>query len=431
MTTAQHTAPLPGQYFDVPGYPGGSSQFTEQDDTTSDAVVNLSQSNSVPVTNINSFRQTDVVMDWLLAVNVAQTYTQGTGQTLTASAYAPMNVFGPVKNVIQNQYASLDVESGIDWYIFSLIRPYQLGGAGLRSNVGSNPAGSPLGGSAQGYQAAALAQANNINSGQWTSGQAAYSLMLRIPAGQFFDRYYELAVTGENLSLPHPACVSPQYMAGTTRVITPAISLNPMYATTTDNAPVVTTTLTATGDTPSTATGTATFRTRRRAVYAGDPATLPPAHPWQYRQKTQRFGLAGVSKQDINVPNDTGQVLALYVRLFDPAANGGLGAPININTVTRFSLLYGAGLQRVDWQTGGGINAAAFMQERWFAQHGDLLPPGVFAVDLATDERGLITNARALNTLTTSGIVVHLEFTGTQSASAYAVLGLESLVYVA
>ena len=430
-STATQHAPLPGQYFDVPGYPGGSSQFTEQDDTTADAVVTLSQSNTVPVTNINSFRQTDVVCDWLVGVNVAQTYTAGTGQTLTASAYAPLQLFGNVKNVVQNQYASLDVESGIDWYIFSLIRPYRLGAAGGRSIIGSNPAGSPLGGSAQGYLTAALAQSNNINSAQWTSGEASYSLMLRIPAGQYFDAYFDLAVTGEAVSAPHPAMVSPQYMAGTTRVITPSINLNPMFASTTDNGNVNTTTLTSTGDTASTASGTATFRTRRRAVYAGDPATLPAVYAWQYRQKTQRFSLAGVSKQDINVPNDAGQVLALYVRLFDPAANGGIGAPININTVSRFSLLYGAGLQRVDWQTSGGINAAALMQERWLAQHGVMLPAGVFAVDLAVDERGRVTNSRALNTLTTSGIIVHLEFTGTQSASAYAVLGLESLVYVA
>ena len=433
-TTSQQQAPLPGQYFDTPGIPGGSTQWTDQDETTTNLVTTQNASTQIPIVGIQQYRQTDVVSDWTLCMAfTGQSYTAGTGQTLTASAYAPMNAIGPVKQIIQNQYSSVDVESGIDLYIFNLIRPYRFGtgGAGGQpQNLYANPAGDPVGGTATGYLTTALAQGNQINSAIWSTSATAYNLLLRLPAGQWFDKYYDLAVTGEPLSAPHPALVSPQFMAGTTRVITPQIFLNPLLGATTDVAPVATTTNTPTSDTASTAAGTATLRLRRRAAYAGNPAILPPVYAWQYRWKTQRFSLAGQSQVNILLPLDTGQLLSTYVRLFDPLANGGIGAPININTVTRFNLQYGSGLYWFDAQTIGNTTAAELVQKLWLDQHGNMLPQGVLGMDLAVDERGLITNARALNTLSTAGILVHLEFTSALSAAAYAVLGTESLVYV-
>ena len=432
--TQAQQAPLPGQYFDTPGIPGGSTQWTEQDETTTNLVTTQNASTQQPIAGIQQYRQTDVVTDWTMCLAfTGQSYTAGTGQTLTPSAYAPLNAVGPVKQTIQNQYASVDVESGIDLYIFNLLRPYRFGAGGSGGqpqNLYANPAGDPVGGTATGYLTAALAQSNQINSAIWSTAVTAYNLVLRLPGGQWFDKYYDLAVTGEPLSAPHPALVSPQFMAGTTRVITPQIFLNPLLGSTTDAAPVATTTLTPTSDTASTAAGTATLRLRRRAAYAGNPAILPPVYAWQYRWKTQRFSLAGVSRADLLLPLDTGQLLGMYVRLFDPLAASGAGAPININTVTRFNLQYGSGLFYFDAQTIGGTTAAELTQKLWLDQHGNLLPQGVLAVDLATDERGNITNARALNTLSTAGILAHLEFTSALSTAAYAVVGTESLVYV-
>lgn len=432
MTTAtqQNQAPLPGQYFDVPGIPGGSTQWTRQDETTTNLVTTQSAAAQVPITGIQQYRQTDVVCDWEMDLAfTGQAYTQGTGQTNTPSAYAPMNSIGPVKQIIQNQYSSVDVESGIDLYIFNLIRPFSNISNGAPTNLYAAPAGDFVGSTALGYLTANLAQANQINAAIWTTAVTGYNLLLRLPAGQWFDKYYDLAVTGEPLSAPHPAIVSPQYMAGTTRVITPQIFLNPGLGATTDIAPVAATTLTPTSDSASTFAGTATLRLRRRAAYAGNPAILPPVYVWQYRWKTQRFSASGVSRLDILLPLDTGQLLSTYVRMFDPAAANG-GAPININTISRINLQYGSGLYWFDAQTIGGTTAAELLQELWFQQHGNMLPQGVLAFDLAIDDRGQITNARALNTLTTAGILVHLEWTGTLSSSAYVVLGTESLVYV-
>lgn len=430
MTATQQQAPQPGQFFDVPGIPGGSTQWTEQDDTTTSLATTQSSSAQIPIQGIQQFRQTDVVRDWLACFAfTSQAYTAGTGQTLTASAYAPFNSIGPVKNIIQNQYASVDVESGIDWAIFNMIRPYRDAYSPL--NLYANPAGSPAGGTAgAGYLNANLAQANQVNAAQWSTSTTAYNLLLRIPAGQWFDQYYDLAVTGEPISAPHPALVSPQYMAGTTRVITPSIYLNQGLGATTDIAPVQTTTNTPTSDTASTFSGTCNLRIRRRAAYAGNPAILPPVYAWQYRWKTQRYSLSGVSRQDLLVPLDTGQLLSIYVRLFDPSASSGKGAPIDVSTVTRVNLQYGSGLFWFDAQTIGSTSAAELCQALWLDQHQFLLPQGVLAFDLAIDERQQISNKRALNTLTTAGILLHLEFSGTLSTTAYAVMGTESLVYV-
>jgi hypothetical protein len=430
-TSTQQQAPLPGQYFDVPGIPGGSTQWSAQDDTTTNLVTAQSSSAQQPIVGIQQYRQTDVVCDWELNLAfTAQTYAAGTGQTLTASAYAPMNALGPVKQIIQNQYASVDVESGIDLYIFNLIRPFYNISNGNPQNMFANPSGDAVGSTALGYLTTALAQANQVNAAAWSTATTAYNLMLRLPAAQWFDKYYDLAVTGEPLSTPHPALVSPQYMAGTTRVITPQIFLNQGLGATTDVSPVQTTTLTPTSDAASTFTGSATLRLRRRMAYAGNPAVLPPVYAWQYRWKTQRFSAAGVSRLDILVPLDTGQLLSTYVRMFDPAASSSVGAPININTLTRVNLQYGSGLFWFDAQTIGSTTAAQLVQELWLKQHGNMLPQGVLAFDLSLDERGQLTNGRALNTLTTAGVLVHLEWTGTLSSSAYVVLGTESLVYV-
>lgn len=420
------SAPLPGQYFDLPGVPGGSTQWTHQDDSTVNLSTTINAAAQIPITGILPYKQVDVVADWFLCVNVSQVYTVGSS-TFTTSAYAPANAIGPVKQLIQNQYASVDVESGIDLYIFSLLRPFNLPELVSGVNNYANPAGDPVAGTATGYPTTALAQVNQINSAAFSTATTNYNVMYRLAAGQWFDKYYDLTIDGTPTTAGHPALVSPQYMAGTTRVITPVISLNQggTGAPTTDTAPV------SISAGSGTFTGTALTRIRRRAIYAGNPAVSPPVYAWQYRQKTQRYSLSGQSRVDLLLPLDTGQLTAVYVRMFDPAAGGGLGAPININVVSRISLQYGSGLFWLDAQTfGAGPNAAALVQREWLTKHNSMLPAGVLAFDLGLDERGQMTNARALNTLTTAGILVHIEFTGAQSVSSYAVLGTESLVYV-
>jgi hypothetical protein len=414
QTSGQTAAP--GQFFDVPGI-GGGTQWTDQYDSTVSLSTTLSQQAQVPVNGIIQFRQTDVVVDWLLEVAVSQTYTAGTS-TLTTSPYAPWNQLGPIKLPIQNQYNSVDVENGIDLYIFNLIRPYR---KFSHNNQYAAPLGSWAGGTAQGYEAIANAQPNLIVPSQWTTATTSWTQQLRIPASITLDVYYDLAITGEPTGTPpHSAIVSPQYMAGSTRVITPTITANPGSGATLDIGPV------NIGSGTGSFAGTLTTSIRRKAIYSADPALLPPVYGWQYRWRTTRFNLNGVSTRQLQLPLDTGQILSVYIRMFDPSANSGLGAPIAFNNsvMTQVQLQYGSGLY---WFNG----TPAELQAQWMELHNQLLPPGVFAFDLCLDEAGRKTNKRCLNTLTTSGIVVSMSFAAATSSTAYAVMGTESLVYVA
>jgi hypothetical protein len=416
VTQTQPQQAQPGQYYDVPGV-GGGTQWTDQYETTRNLVATPVTANSVPVNGILPFKQTDVVMDWVLEVTYSQTYTAGTS-TLTASPYGPWNALGAIKLPIQNQYNAVDVENGIDLYIFNLIRPWRETTAWTTPNQYANVQGFPLGTTAVGYVAAANAQANLIDgTTQWGTASTSWQNLLRLPASITFDKYFDLALTGEPLLGPVAAAVSPQYMAGSTRIITPQIVL----AQGSGNLDVAAVNIGA--GTGTFASAGATFTFRRKALYSGNPVVMPRVFGWQYRWRTTRFTLNGVTVRDIPLPLDTGQLLCVYVRMWDPTASAGIGAPVNINTVSRVQVQYGSSLLAFDGN-------ATELQADFLDKHNVALPPGVLCFDMIYDERGNRTNARALNTLTTAGILVHLEFTVATSATAYLVLGTESLVYV-
>lgn len=422
MTQQGQQQPGPGSFFDVPGI-GGGTQWTDQFETTRQLATVANSGAQVPVNGILQFRQTDVVIDWVLELNVAQVYTPGSS-TIVASPYAPWNMVGPLQLPIQNQYNSVQVESGVDLYIFNLIRPWRSTFA--RSNNYANPAGSTAGGTALGYEALANAQANLIVPAQWTTASTTWNQLLRLPASMSFDAYFDLTIDGQpTTGIPHAAIVSPQYMAGSTRVITPTMTLNPLGIQAGVNTLDGSVANITAGSGTSTATVTTTFR--RKAVYAGDPRLMPPVYPWQYRWRTQRFPLAGSQNLNLQLPLDTGQLLMVYIRMWDPSSNtlaAGAGAPIQLAALTRVQLQYGSGLFAFD-------GTPLELQADFLEKHGTLPPPGVLVFDLLLDERGNRTNRRALNTLTTAGILVNLQFTAATSANAYAVMGTESLVYVA
>lgn len=417
MTQTQ-PAPGPGAYFDVPGI-GGGTQWTDQDESTISLNTALTQGTQVVANGILPFKATDVVVDWQVQLNIAQTYTDAAGAPST-SPYAPWNNVGPVKLLVQNQYASVDVENGIDLYIFNLMRPWRE--SFIRSNVYANAAGDALGGTAIGYQALGNAQAYLLSTAQWTKAAAAWQTILRLPASITFDLYWDLDVYGRPVGTPpHAAIVSPQFMAGATRQIIPQLTYNAGIGTL-DTSPVF-----YVGGAPTYTLASSVSTFRRKAIYSSDPTMLPPVYAWQYRWRTTRFSLSGVSTTKLLVPQDTGQLLAVYVRMWDPSSNTiavGAGAPIQLSAVSRIQVQYGSGLFAFD-------GTPAQLQADWLEKHDTLLPPGVFCLDLMLDERNNRTNKRALNTLTTAGILVSITFTGAQSATAYAVMGLESLVYVA
>lgn len=408
----QGAPPQPGMLFGVPGF----TQPTEQKDTNDGITFTLQQSSQVAATaaGMQNFKQTDVVTWWEIDFSLTQTVVVGGGGV--TSPYFPYNYIQKTELSVQNMYKPVQVLNGVDLAIFQLLRPmrqqYALGG---QNGLETSPFGT--------YITAALPQANLVSQTAAVSTTGSINFSLDLPTSLYFDLYYHLDKNGNPVpGVPQPqrAIVSPLWMSGSARYVIPDITFAAATSTQLDNTPFTF------GTSPS-FSGSMKLNVRRVGFYgSNDPRVLPPVmNPWQLRRSTVQYSIAGRSVVDIPVQAvaQPGQHLLLFVRMWDPAAGSGNGAPININTVTKFQLLYGSGLIRFD-------DTPLTAQKRILRQHNILLPVGVLAWDLAVDKYGRVTNMEALNTLTTAGVVIHIEFTGAQSASAYVAVGSESLVVV-
>lgn len=410
----------PGALFGVPGF----TQPTEQRDNNDGFNVTLNQTNTTDVlsSGVTNFKQTDVVCWWEIDLALTSTYTAGTS-VLTTSAYFPWNFLQNTVLSVQNLFKPLEVASGIDVAIFQALRPMRQNPYG-QNTMFTSPFGeaSALYGA---WQTANIGQANLVTARNMTNATTAINLSFELPASLFFDIYYHLDKNGnpvQGVQQPQRAIVSPVYMAGSARYVQPQIRYAAGTSGSLDFAPV------NIGAGTGTFTGSAKWAAVRRVGYYGsnDPRVLPPVmNPWQYRRMTSTFGIAGRTIVDIPLQavSQPGQILLVYIRMFDPSANTGLGAPININTLTRCQVQYGSGLLRFD-------DTPLQAQRRIIEQHNLLLPVGVLAWDLAMDTYGRITNAFCLNTLTTAGVNIHLEFASAVSNTAYIVVGTELLVVV-
>lgn len=409
---AAPAGPAPGAYFGLPGI----TAWTEQPDNNDGVVTALAQTAPVSAAGLGAFRQVDVVFAWEMEVAWTNTIVNGTS-AITTSAYFPYNIIQGTQFSIQNQYNSIDVRSGIDLAIFQLYRPWRHSQVDKRTNLGANPAGQPGASATVGWAAAALPQANLDTGTAFTSASSAISFTLELPVSLIFDVYFDLLKDGTPARSPQRAIVSPQYMAGSARNLQPFVNYAALSVANLDNGPY--------NIGAGTGTGAGSIKTgiMRQGVYASNnPAMMPVIYDWQYVRQSKQFGISGKAVVDIAIPT-VGQVLSLFIRMWDPAANGGLGAPININVVTKCQLQFGSGLFKFN-------DTPQRAQRRFVKQHGFLPPQGVLIWDLALDDYGRISNAKALNTLTTSGLNIHLEFTVAQSATAYIVLGVEALTYV-
>lgn len=407
----------PGALYGVPGI----TQRFEQPDTTIADVVNLAVSNNVNWNTVQPFQQTDVVHWWELDAEWLNQYVVKTGKTSTLSPYAPHNLLQQTSINMQGQYKPIDVQSGVDLAIFQSYRPMR-GSAQMayQPNLGANPAGT--------FQNSAFPQANICATPSMTKTPTTTTVHLfyELPVSLWFDQYWDLAENGQVLGPPISTYVSPQYMSGgqrTVRFRTQYAAYNPSNF---DTGPL------GSGNNSSvfTTTGSVTGSLRRVGVYAQtDPRTMPPVFNWQYQRHSFQYPVAGKTKITIPV-TDYGQILSLFVRFVDPTAN----APVTVTSnVNKAQVLYGSNLPRFDDGSSAGTGLAAkAMQKRFLDQHGFLPPVGTFIWDMAlTDTGGYVTNAKAINTLTNANVNLYFEFNSALSSTAYAVVGVESLVYVA
>lgn len=424
MATAQQTqaTALPGSLF---GVPGGTLPIEEPDTTQSLSTVQ-SQASQTPVNGIFPFKQTDVVLGWELVENYTATVTAGTGQTVTVSPFFPFTLFGPTKLSFQNQYNVIDVVQMRDLGFFLSYRPRWYQNDTRNANYAA-PVGQL---NTAGFAVSTWNQANlNLTSNAALTGSVNVNFSIRFPASIELDHYYPLDISGNMVGAPGRAILSPQYMGGTTRIITPSLTLNAALGTL-DTSPYNTTALTPTTDTATAVTAATVSTTIRRYGFysSNDERVLPPVQPWQYALKSFQYPVANQSGTiNIPLPNDDGQILSLWVWLWDPTLNSGAGGGVVIGTnITNCRVLYGSSLKRYD-------DTPFSMQYRWVQQHNELPPVGLIGWDMALMPDGRLSNwGGILNTLTTNAVTIQLQTlsTYTFSSSAYAIVGRELLQYV-
>jgi hypothetical protein len=386
----------------------GVTQWTEQKENLDGTVTVLSTSSQVDALFASNFKQTDIVFSWNMEVTITQTYTAG-GATFTVSALFPYNWIGPVGLNFQNQFDTLNQPGGYQAAILQMIRPAKFGF--LPQVIDQNNFTSLYG-----------TQTNQTTQATaYTAASATVKFTLDLQPGILFNLYYDLEEDGRLYShkaVPIKAWVTPQLMSGTNRVIAPRVRFNSALATTgADTVPV-----TSTGGTP-TFSGQASLGFRRKGIYqTANQNDTPPVFNWQYSRDFRRFSLSSLSSVDIAVPQ-IGQILCLVVQMWDPTLNSNVGGPIPTANVKECDLIYGSGLFKYQ-------DTAQRMQNRFTRQHGILPNDGLIIWDMAISDDGLITNAMALNTLTTSGCTIHIDFTAQQNAGAYCNLLIEALRYV-
>ena len=410
-TAGNQSVPV-GAYFGLPGF----TQPFEQYENLQNIQNTLSLSSQTPFNPPGSFQKTDIVKWWELEIDVNFTTTVTTS---TLSPEAPYNFLQALKLKLQGQYSPLEVDSGFDAAFMQMYRPMRGAGQNSVQNVnGTNVAST--------YANSAIPSTNLVSSGiaaNPTSG-THWKWILEIPGGLFIDDYWDLAIDGtllpnsNGMVAPMAAWVSPQYMGGGERVVVPQFNYAALTAADADSGP-----LTGTGA----GAATVTVNARRVGYYGSqNPAELPPVFNWQYRRSSKRIPLGAVNKADIPI-TEYGQLLSTYVRIFDSGNGGFQDLAAGARAVTKAQLLYGSNLPRFDddYET---------MQQRFIAQHGFLPPQSVVVWDMAANtsgSRGLSNDFRVLNTLTNANTKFHLEFAGTFSSTAYAVVGTELLVPVA
>lgn len=421
MTNTQQVAP--GQYYGLPGL----TQFMELPDTQTGVVVTGAQASTVNVNTLSQLTQDNIVFWWEIDVAISQTYTVGTGAE-TTSPYWPWSFLASVQLSLQSMYNNVQVDNGYDLMLFEALWPTRSFQTDQRGDNGTDPvekayaAGPPQTGVPYNSGSAGA----NINPNLWVTAPSTTptsqnpNFCVTLPGSLYLDEYWDMDMAGNLTSqVAVPARISPQYMAGAARQVTPKVVLAAGSVSDESTGPY-----NLTGN--ATIAFTATFSVRRVGLYATEnPATDPPVYNWQYQRISKSYPLIG-APVTIKI-DESAQILGLFLRLWDPTLNSNVGGPIAITNVQYAQLLYGGSLFRFN-------DTPRTMQRRIYQQHGYLLPAGVLAWDLSLDPdgSGRMTNAYALNTLVTASPTIIITWINgyTPGTGAKCVVGYHELKYV-
>ena len=252
-----------------------------------------------------------------------------------------------------------------------------------------------------------------------------------IPFAFMFDEYFDLTASGDPARKVYDAWISPFYMAAQARVVVPTITIAPQLAT----GDLLGSPVSRLGtDTTSTYTDPAmSFQVNRNAWWtASSAAGNPPQYPWLYTrdyftQPTAGQGQVGCLIQNTGV--SVGQVLSLYGFVWDPQANGGLGAVVPMSDIDSFELVTGGSLQNM-YVTPQQLTDKMRSAYGWNDGDDSTVPDGAFVLDFAlSEDGGYISNANAINTYLVNGVQLNIKFKSgsVPSSTSTVYLGVEAL----
>jgi hypothetical protein len=431
QVTSQAQQALPGEYYGLPTH----TNYTEQPDNNSGIVTTLAAT-SVAVTGMVSFRQVDVVRAWRYRQYLSNVVVTAGGTINQTSQYAPYSFLGATYLNINNLYNAIDLPyNGIDLALINAIRPIR----GINyQNLRTAPSQWPYA-TGEINLAAKPAAANTSTSPPGAiaapTSAASYLVEYDLPVSVDLDYYYYIdPATGNPLTYGENVSITPLNMGVTARDVTPSLTMNGVIGTTTDVTPFV-----ETGTGAGFTSATCTHDFRRIGSYAAVASDMPFDDGWRYAVCARKYAMSAQSSVSIPLKsvinqNGGGQLLSITVRLYDPSAASG-GAPIALGTAysaTSSSIIANYTLQSAQLIYGSNFvrftDDPGLLQSRFYDQHGFNLPIGVFCWDLAYCGVGKLSNAGAINLLTTDA-TINLTFNAAVSSTAYAVVVTESLVY--
>jgi hypothetical protein len=408
----------PGQYYGLPGL----TQWMELPDTQVGVTVTGAQTGPTNVNSLSQLTQDNIVFWWEMDVAISQTYTAGTGG-VQSSPYWPWSFIGSLQLSLQSMYSNVQVDNGVDLPLFETLWPTRCPSSDVNGNLGANPvekaytAGPPQAGQAFNGPA----NPNLFFTAPSASPQTQNpNFCVTLPGSSFLDEYWDMDMAGNLLSeMAIPARISPQYMAGAARQVTPKVVLAAGSVSDLSTGPY-----NLSGN--ATIAYSATFSMRRVGLYSTEnPATDPPVFNWQAQKISKSYPLIG-SPVTIKI-DESAQILGMFLRFWDPTLNGGVGGIIPITNIKSIQLLYGGSLYRFN-------DTPITMQRRLYQQKRLLLPAGTVAWDLSLDPdgSGKTTNAYALNTLVTASPTIIITWNSgyTPGANSKVVVGYYELKYV-
>jgi hypothetical protein len=425
----QQKQAAPGAYFRVPGVGVAPRMVQEVGPAAQNTVTNLLAASSVPA-NFAKFQTLDIVRGYILEMDFAINFEKDAGgDAINISPLAPLNLVQSLQVQFESAYNTFRL-NGFLAFTHQMFRPMfpdnQVGigfPGGYSGVTPANALGSAL------YSATDPLSTHNLLLVAQTNASGtvqSFKLWLEVPVSMYFDLYWELDTAGRPAGAPiHRAIVSPQYMAATTRNVTPLLTYNALQ-TQTDGLDSPYSNIAAKAGAVG-AGGAKVTQSWQRDGYipSTNPVTAPPVYGWQLGLDFLQVQIGQANPFALTLDSSVvgqGQILAIWFGIWDPTLSTNVGGFTTIASYLTLELLYGSSVQ-LRQQT-----PQMNMQE-WSAQHGFVLPTGMFGWDLAMTREGLITNENALNSLIQAGTQVRITFaTGSVPAAGSQIFcGLETL----